>query len=354
MSDAAPRDESPTSELKRSIATAYVREMLDLNPIYQSPQILRRRREIWGVGQPANALAKSASGANLMVDPESEREFRARAKTCLDKLRTKFYEIPDESLAKYLRIISSNRVPEYSATSKRLRAIAPHRPTLLRAFEETGDVKFSYSLQFAMIGTAARAGALREQYIESLIADRRVAEGCKTVQTYVERHPEIYQVDHDWFDALLDPSNQRNWSSSYSNVSRIRRFFARPKSNLTVVLIFIALSVFGRVMRNIDDDDKRSPPVRNPIPAQPKTPDALIKTPDATAEKIERLQEPDRLRKGRFAPPTDVPNLPTPTDPRTPNPPVVMPDEFRRLFPGVERLLPEPSPPGMFPGMPSR
>ncbi|TWT91937.1 hypothetical protein [Neorhodopirellula pilleata] len=380
LPDKSRSGESLTSELKQAIAKSYVREMLELNPMFQSPQILRRRREIWRADESANTnptiRTSVASGTSEVADAQADREFKLRAKACLEKLRTKFYELPDDTLQKYLRVISSPRVPQYAAVSARLRAVAAQRLALLQATEETGDVKFAYSLQFAMIGTAAQGGALREQYIESMIAERRVIEGGRIVKKFIERHPEIYAIDHDWFDALLDPANQRDWSANYSTISRTRRMIARPKWSTIAWAIFIAMVIINAIIQ-----DDKNPKQRRSFPYTPSatpTPAPVQQTPRSVPTTPPQANRPgnmpDRfmgepLFPDPFTPgfPSSPPPLPStfleqPPLPRfAPNgfpddlpsfapeaQPTEMPPLFRDLFPGVERLTPEPFAPDSF------
>lgn len=378
MSDGNDPKPSATRELKQLIAQSYVREMLELNPLFRSPQIMRRRREIWNAGEasgfssladPANHT-EPANRAAYVVDPQAERELTARAKTCVVKLRTKFYELPDETLQKYLRVISSPQVPQYSAASLRLRAVAAQRETLLQATEETGDVKFAYSLQFAMIGTAAQSGALREQYIESMIAERRVVEGGRIVKNFVERHPEIYAIDHDWFDALLDPANQRDWSANYSTLSRARRMIARPRWSTIGSAIFISMIIINAIVQSGRSSSRRqrSPSNRAPAPVQqmPRSrptpaqapdlnnagnpPEQFISEPALPDPFTPALPPNTPLRPSTFP---DGPRLPSQSPNRFPGGstfplPVTAPGRqsreipqlFRDLFPGVERLVP--------------
>lgn len=359
-----PSGASPKSELKQLVARSYVREMLDLNPMFQSPQILRRRRETWHHSDasdttPAATVSNSPTSpinrASASIGRPSEGEFSARAKACLEKLRTKFYELPDETLQKYLRVISSPRVPQYAAVSARLRAVAAQRQTLLQVPEETGDVKFAYSLQFAMIGTAAQGGALREQYIESLIAERRVAEGAKIVKMFIERHPTVYAIDHDWFDALIDPENQRDWSANYSTLSRARRMFARPKWSSVAWAVFIAMVIINAIVQDEKNPRQRGRSLSSPNePADRQSPETRPSPPAASRSSgpptaaepsIPKAESPDPFtpafpsNQGSIEPPLPDASLLPPGAPEGRKD--EMPQLFRDLFPGVERLVPE-------------
>ena len=213
--------ENPSKQPDGAVATTYLREMLELNPMWQAPQIMRRRHELWR-GYDAPALVPNTAAPK---DTNAEQRLRNRAQQCLDALQSNFYQLPDEKLRQYIGALESDRLPEYNATAVRLRAVANVRGELLEALRETNDEKFAYSLQQTLVSPPIESGTLREQYIESLISERRVAKGCATVRRYVSAHPQIYELERDWFDTLLDRTNQREWKSRYSYGARSRSFF---------------------------------------------------------------------------------------------------------------------------------
>jgi len=206
-----------------SLAKAYVREMMDLNPMFDAATIMRRRRELWGV-----AVGLSDSGAGAAVkqmpasDPEADARLRDRARQCLDVLQSQFYELPKEKLNQYLGVLESDRLPEYAATATRLRAAADCRDVLINALAETGDPKFTYSLQHSVVSPPAKSGAVREQYIEAIIAERRVTPAIQMVHRFAIAHPDVRELQRDWFDVLLDPENRKVWQSQYSLSNRAR------------------------------------------------------------------------------------------------------------------------------------
>ena len=265
---------------KSTIAKAYVREMLDLNPIWHSPEIMRRRREIWTGGKSVSRAAEpnapstsslstsSPPTSNASVsaqpsidpasDPQTEHRLRVRARRCLEALETNFYQLPDEKLNQYLKFLQSDRLPEFAAKASHLRRVADQRSTLMDVGHETGDQKFTYSLQNSLIGPAAQAGALREQYIEAIITERRVAPACQMVKDFVSRHPEIYQLERDWFNLLLDPANCRQWSAKYSLAGRYRKFVSHKKANAIVAAVLLLLALSIGVIGNGKDGSKPS------------------------------------------------------------------------------------------------
>ncbi|WP_404310631.1 hypothetical protein [Neorhodopirellula lusitana] len=229
MTEPLPAND-PSGSASAAVAKAYVREMLDFNPMWDAPQIMRRRREVWGgtaVGQNVAGNTVTLSGA---ADAEADQLLRNRARKCLEVLQEKFYELPPEKLNQYIRALQNDRLPEYAAAAVRFQKAASVRDVLLTSQVETGDAKFSYSLQQCMVRPAAEGGALREQFIEAIIAERRVKPACEAVKKFLSAHPKVYALERDWFDLLTDPANQREWSASYSVSGKTRRFLGMDPS----------------------------------------------------------------------------------------------------------------------------
>lgn len=191
---------------RSSQARTYLLEMFDLNPIWQSGQIIRRRDELWGI-TASNALAVATD----RHDEEATR-LRDKAMKCLQKLQAEFYQLPNEKLDHYLKFLEQKKLPEFAGRASRLRAIATERQTLLDATQAISDQKFKYSLLQGLVASTAESGALKEQYIEAIIAEKRVGRACKAVAQFAKQYPSIRNLELNWFNLFLDPKNVRRWS----------------------------------------------------------------------------------------------------------------------------------------------
>ena len=94
-------------------AKAYLREMLELNPMWQSPEILRRRREIWqGNAGASNPGVGDTTPGKKTINPQADARLRSRAEQSLQVLREQFYQLSGEKLATQLKHLLSDRLPE--------------------------------------------------------------------------------------------------------------------------------------------------------------------------------------------------------------------------------------------------
>ncbi len=330
---------SADNEAGTVIASAYVREMLDLNPIFQASQIMRRRRELWGVVAADATLLGHATAAAIESpqNPDADAKLRERAKQCLDVLQSKFYQLPAEKLNQYLGFLESKRLPEYAAIAARLRAAANCRETLIAAATETNDPKFAYSLQHSVVRPPAESGALKEQFIESIIDERRVVPAIKMVRKYVAAHPDVYALQRDWFKILLDPENHTAWAKKYSLRTR-----ANQSSGLKVVVIgsFFVLVIAA----NFAQDPKKTSP-KPGLPVAPSHVDSIRVAPNPTESTTRQLSSELAERDRLFQQPLDqaIQDFRSEHESRLPSNAQRRLEAMRASGPRFETVMPDPN-----------
>ncbi len=270
---------------------AYIREMLELNPMWQSAQIIRRRNELWSGSLPRST--QEGVSAKAPMDPQVEARLQERASRCLQIVQLEFYQLPEDKLREHLRFLRNDRLPEFAARAKRFSEVAKCRNELLGIERETGDVKFAYSLQQGVIGSAAQSGSLKEQYIEAIIAENRVHSSCQMIASFVERHPRIYELERDWFDLFLDPANRKRWSQgnafSVSSLSGMK---------LVGIAMFIAASIIVPLSR-ASNRSPRNPPYQSSYPAQQPVRPPVYQVPTVPQPPVvPALKMPDSMPTG--------------------------------------------------------
>lgn len=256
------------------IAKAYIREMLDLNPMWQSETILRRRRELWlGDVEQTQSLRPATTTGHSSLDSRpndqlADRRRAEKAARCLEKLENEFYALPEEKLFQLIDFLHHERLPEFHTKAKRLRLVAEHRSTLITVEEQTGDKKFAYSLMHSLVRPASLAGSLKEQYIEAIISEKRVKQSCRMVRQFVDAHPSIYALQPDWFDLILDRNNQKHWKVQSSHFGR-RATSRQNKVILSGMLIALLLVI---PIVSLPNSSRRTPSTspKSPIVVRPQ------------------------------------------------------------------------------------
>lgn len=293
---------SNLDDTQATIAKAYVREMLDLNPIWQAPQIIRRRTELWRptTADDAQVVGQNSgqnSGQNTTQaspDPIAVQRLRDRALQCVHKLQTEFYQLPAEKVEQYLRALEHDRLPEFSPQAARLRAVFQQRSALINISQEIDDQKFTYSLLQGLIQPGGQAGALREQYIEAIIAEKRVVPACRMIRDFVDRFPAIFQLERDWFNLFLDPENQRQWESQYSWRLKANAFIGNKAAAVLMVVGVIAI-----ISAFLGETPSTETPRRSAPKAPPQTMEQVMRSDPEFRRNVERGMEAMRQLQSR-------------------------------------------------------
>ena len=229
------------------ISSAYVREMLELNPVSQSAQIIRRRRELWRPNEkPRNAAAQ-------VVDPRTAARLRDRGKQCLNALQQNFYSLPAQKIEQYLQFMEQDQLPEFAVHVAKFRKVLRYRKALVQLDREMPDKKFAYSLLHGLVKPAAEAGALHEQFIESVRHERRSKTATKMISEFVQRYPALYELEKDWIDAIL---NLRSRSPASSKIHGI-----------VLGIMMLPVLIFASVVGSKFKDDNKT----NAMPYIPRT-----------------------------------------------------------------------------------
>ncbi|MFK8112881.1 MAG: hypothetical protein AB8B91_11795 [Rubripirellula sp.] len=323
----------PEPSAGSAIAKAYIREMLELNPMWESAKIVRRRRELW-IGDEASpvrrsgasSLAAAMGAAAPDVDEQADLRREQRAHRCLEKLQAEFYQIPKKKLDEYIRFLQHERLPEFSAKAKRLAAVATVRDELLQVEQETSDPKFTYSLLQCLVCPASQAGSLKELYIESIIAEGRVKAGCRMVRAFVERHPAIYQLERDWFNLFLDKSNQRLWAKRRSLLSRL---WADARQHYVLVAV-VCVFVVSPTLRYISREDRKARQTPTTSQEQLLKIEDLYSTEDVqrgmkALEAIQKRNQAEKVSPSQVDPFIEA----TPSQPPAADDPASVPDDWK-------------------------
>lgn len=303
--------DTPSNAHRQSAAvvSAYTREMLDHNPMWDAARIVRRRREL--LAHERDGAVVPTTSATLAYDPTANNSLRDRARSYLEVLQTQFYDLPDDKLRRYIKFLNHNQLPEFAAVATRLQSAAEVRSVVLAASHETNDVKFAFSLQQSLVRPATEAATLREQYIESIQADCRVVPSCAMVKQYLSAHPELYSLERDWFDALLDPKNQQTWSASYALSTRTRNLLLGSGGICLCVAVLVIAFTF-QVAASVNRAPSRASQ-KNQLPTT-RSPATTSYIGDAPLPRATRngTTSPRRISVERVTGPPIAPSSPTP------------------------------------------
>ncbi|WP_436715278.1 hypothetical protein U8335_22090 [Roseiconus lacunae] len=263
--------EDHSSDKPSDNPVAYLKEMLQLNPVLQSGEIIRRRRQWRNTNfattadasntKPPSFSQRHRTATESLSSDDLER-LRERAWRYLDRLHKQFYSLPEETLNRYITLLHHAQIPEFAERAERFRQVARHRNAILEFSLNTNDQPFAEALQKALIAPVSVAGQIWERYIDSMISAKRVNQRARRVRKFVDQYPAIYQLDQAWFDELLNRRNQRDWERSYSFTTRVRNLIGNRTFQVIVFLITAVIMIAARAT-DLDNSRSRSPSRRS-------------------------------------------------------------------------------------------
>ncbi|MCC9601708.1 hypothetical protein LOC67_14205 [Stieleria sp. JC731] len=266
-----PEDSGRVSD---ETAKAYLREMLQLNPVWQSGLIVRRRNELLDLASSDNGQIQGGGvgGAKLdertgssqaksyqsdsTVDHWQNQQKRDQAAQYLGRVHQQFYALSDSQLEFYLHFISNGQFPEFAERVQRLSEVAKQRKAIEEISKDCPDEPFVTALRSSLVAPAPIAGHFWEAYIDSLVSSRKLRHRVKRIHKIVRDYPAVYELERSWFDEILDRKNQAAWLRKGSVTGRAGSFLRR-KQNLLTVLSIIAVFVISGIMSE-DNDSKRT------------------------------------------------------------------------------------------------
>jgi len=284
------------------VVHSYVREMLELNPMWQAQDILRRRREIFGA--PPATIGSGATGSTSAVaESRKAARLQQRARRSLDLLRERFYELPRDQLVAHVKAIDHPELPQYATMARRFKAVAKHRLLLLKIQQDNPDVKFTYSLLQGLIAPAAEAAALREQYMEAIQAENRVKSARQAAREFARDYPQIVQLQPDWFD-LLTQSKRKFSSGNAGGLSAGPGGFTRANAKYLWVVFIVLLAVakgFYRANRGTSPSSAQPPAAEiSPNSTAAISPQPTVETDTSSTRTLQSQMEAARARREKL------------------------------------------------------
>lgn len=177
-------------------AVEYLKQVLTLNPLAEAETILDRRHRFLGIAvrQPLTRTA----------DEGKSSEQRAIARRVIDEVRTKFWNMPLESLRSQLDAVDFRPFPELKMAADRLRLVATFRPDFPRLAQhpKTHLSLFGF-FKNAVVLPPREAGAYKERCLQNLSASDALKVCQKMVRMMQKEFPDLYQLEPDWLGQVL-------------------------------------------------------------------------------------------------------------------------------------------------------
>jgi hypothetical protein len=290
---------APRTDAERN---AYLRAVLQMNPLHRAEEVLALRNRYCRVRRPA------ARAAATEADP---RELRQQAVDGLQRVRELFWKERLTVLQQTLDGLPLKAFPDLRKAGQRLKILAAHRQDFPALAESPGfDPELFGRLKQILVVSPREAGPLKEAVQESF-AEPGSRKRALRMLTLLERElPDVYALEQDWFD-LLRSAKASRW---------IRRPLAQGQSSgtsplryllfLIPVLVSVAVAVLNP--RSSQNEKRKTPqslppevrqllaPVHSPEQNRSETMQKLL-------EQMRRQQEEQRQRALQFGTPINPP-----------------------------------------------
>ncbi|MFG0266645.1 MAG: hypothetical protein ACF8AM_16085, partial [Rhodopirellula sp. JB055] len=184
-----------------SPAKAYLRSMLDINPVWQSASALQLRRKTLRL--PNHDPRQSGVDADSVDDMVVQHQKRAKARETVTHLQKQFFHLSDDELDSALSSLSTAEVPELAPTIRRLQTAASERNSFVTMLN---DKKFDRELVIALgksvVLPQSDAGYVREKFIQNLTTKSSRKRARETSLKIQKAHPNLFALERDWLTTL--------------------------------------------------------------------------------------------------------------------------------------------------------
>ncbi len=186
---------------KRQRTVAYLKRSLQLNPLYESDQIIRHRSKALGLTQAKNLLTSSSLAAR-----------RGRLLKKIDAIRADCWTEPVEPLLAKLEALKLDDQPDLLRTAERLEIILTNRQHLPPlAQHEDFDEKFLTCFKQILTLPPRELAIPREKVVASFRNRKLRKRGMKMIELLEQEVPELCLLEQDWLDSLKRQKADRSF-----------------------------------------------------------------------------------------------------------------------------------------------
>ncbi len=182
----------------------YLAAVLQLDPLRQADQILRRRREYFGTPVPVDEQPAA---------DHAEAGQRLQATTALDAVRTSFWTLDQEHLVQALNSLNVAPFPDLQVAAARLHVVARHRSdiaeNLVVASKCTAaDREVIDRLRRLWVSSARDALLIKQEFLNRLSHPEVLLAARRVVSVLRRQFPDLHRLEADWIDLFLPPSRR--------------------------------------------------------------------------------------------------------------------------------------------------
>lgn len=176
-------------------AAVYLQSALSVNPVYAAESLLAARAKFLGV-------ANSGEEAN-----EYELFEKRHALTeSVESLRSEFWTLDLPTLKSRFQQLDCQQFPDLQLAYERLLAAAKVRNRFPKIVQHPDcDPQLLDRLKQVVVAPPREAGRLKQSFALRLATHDSLRKSCQRMVRMIDQEfPEVYEIEPEWFDLLLD------------------------------------------------------------------------------------------------------------------------------------------------------
>lgn len=187
--------------MTKSRETEYVRQLLQMNPLEQSTEIIAKRRDF---------LLPQDRVSHIVNEHDSFDERKEQVIKNINALRKCLWSLDSKALSQQIEAINVSEFPDLVISVTRLKAIADCRDSFRRLQKHPDCVTQFFNLFCDLVvASPQKASRLRADYFN--VARKRVIEPRfrilkehRRIALIIQREfPELYMLEKPWFNQIL-------------------------------------------------------------------------------------------------------------------------------------------------------
>jgi len=198
------RNQMPNkTDLKK---TEYLTEVLQLNPVFQSDQILKLRNQFLGV------VSKEQQA---LTDRFQKQELRQKANDRLKRMRAQMWTHSPEKLANMIEAIDVRQLPDMRGAVERLKTVVKHHADFQALSQHPlQHINLTNTLKRAVVLSPKEAGSLKESYLRKIVEQPDQKEIQAMVSMMETSYPALHALESDWLGEIARLSRRKKSSST--------------------------------------------------------------------------------------------------------------------------------------------
>ena len=179
----------------------YLTQVLAMNPVYQSDEILKLRNQFLGV------ISKEQQA---FTDRVQKQELRQKATDGLKRVRAQMWKQSPENLSVMIQAIDVSQLPDMRGAVERLKTVVRHHADFQALSQHPlQHINMTNTLKRAVMLPPKEAGSLKESYLRKIVEQPDLKQIQKMVAMMETQFPAVYALESDWLGEISRLSRRK-------------------------------------------------------------------------------------------------------------------------------------------------